>query len=100
MPAAQIDEDGSAATENAEPAQEEAEWMEVVENLWKEYDADNSGYLDREEMIPPAQAALAQIGFNQQLDPAVIDAFFVEIDSDGNGKIDKSELQRFMKSLL
>jgi Ca2+-binding EF-hand superfamily protein len=74
--------------------------MEVVENLWKEYDADGSGFLDRAEMIPLAQAALAQIGFNQTLDPAVIDAFFVEIDSDGNGMIDKSELQRFMKSLL
>jgi len=47
-------------------------------------------------MVPLAQAALAQIGFTQQLDAAVIDAFFVEIDNDGNGKIDKSELQRFM----
>ena len=100
MPGAGIDEDGSAATEVDEEKNEEAEWLDVVENLWNEYDQDNSGFLDREEMVPLAQAALAQIGFNQQLDPAVIDAFFQEIDSDGNGKIDKSELQKFMKSLI
>jgi len=41
----------------------EDEWVTVIENLWKEYDADGSGFLDREEMIPLATAALAQIGF-------------------------------------
>ena len=58
-------EDDDAATEVEGDKQEEAEWLEVVENLWNEYDQDNSGYLDREEMVPLAQAALAQIGFNQ-----------------------------------
>ena len=65
MPGAGIDEDGSAATEVDEEKNEEAEWLDVVENLWNEYDQDNSGFLDREEMVPLAQAALAQIGFNQ-----------------------------------
>jgi Ca2+-binding EF-hand superfamily protein len=51
-------------------------------------------------MVPLAQAALAQIGYDQNLDAEVIDAFFEEIDSDGNGKIDKTELQRFMRSLM
>ncbi len=46
-----------------------------------------------------AQAALEQVGFTDQIDPATIDAFFAEVDSDGNGKIDKAELLKFMKSL-
>ena len=75
MPAAGLDDEGSAGTE-AEEAPEEAEWTKVVENLWNEYDADGSGFLDREEMVPLAQAALAQIGYDQELDPVVIDAFF------------------------
>lgn len=68
--------------------------------MWTEYDKDNSGYLDKYEMIPLAQAALAQVGYEQELDAQLIEAFFSEIDSDGNGKVDKDELRRFMKSLL
>ena len=60
MPA---DDEGSAGTEAEEPP-EEAEWAKVVDNLWNEYDADGSGYLDRAEMVPLAQAALAQIGYD------------------------------------
>ena len=68
--------------------------------LWAEYDKDNSGYLDRAEMAPLAAAALSQVGYDKELDPAVADAFFAEVDSDGNGKIDKGELLKFMKSLV
>ncbi len=49
--------------------------------------------------MPLAKAALAQIGYSAEVDPAVCDAFFAEVDSDGNGKIDKAELMKFMKSL-
>ena len=40
-------------------------------------------------MAPLAQAALAETGYKEVLDPQVCDAFFAEVDSDGNGKIDK-----------
>ena len=56
--------------------------------------------MDRDEIAPLAQAALAQVGFQGQLDAAVCDAFFAEVDSDGNGRIDKGELLKFMKSVL
>ena len=83
------------------PAEADAnEWEQIIENLWNEYDKDNSGYLDKEEMMPLAKAALAQIGYNQEVDPAVCDAFFAEVDSDGNGQVDKDELMKFMKSLM
>lgn len=68
--------------------------------LWAEYDKDNSGFLDRQEMGPLAEAALKQVGYTETLDQAAVDAFFSEVDSDGNGMIDKSELLRFMKSLM
>ena len=51
-------------------------------------------------MAPLAQAALNQIGYTETLDQAVCDAFFVEVDTDGNGTIDKAELLQFMKSLM
>ena len=93
-------DDAETDKDKEEEDEANAEWAQVIDNLWAEYDQDNSGYLDREEMVPLAQAALAQIGFTQQLDAAVIDAFFQEIDNDGNGMIDKEELKRFMKSLV
>lgn len=51
-------------------------------------------------MMPLARAALAQIGYSQDVDPSVCDAFFAEVDSDGNGQVDKAELMKFMKSLM
>jgi len=51
-------------------------------------------------VAPLAQAALAQVGYGETLDQAVCDAFFHEIDADGNGTVDKSELLRFMKSIM
>ena len=51
-------------------------------------------------MRPLAQAALSQVGYGEEIDQTVCDAFFAEVDSDGNGKIDKQELMKFMKSLM
>ena len=99
------DDDVSGTTEVAEaPGNEEnlpdTEWRAIVDALWSQYDADNSGYLDKQEMRPLAQAALAQVGYGEEIDQTVCDAFFAEVDNDGNGKIDKEELMKFMKSLM
>lgn len=104
LPDGGLGDDESAATEIAEAPGPDGsmspdEWQAVVDKLWSQYDVDNSGFLDRQEMAPLCQAALEQVGFGEQVDPATIDAFFAEVDSDGNGKIDKSELLKFMKSL-
>lgn len=100
-----MSDDGSAATEVADvPRDDEAaakdDMEKVIDALWTEFDKDNSGYLDKDEMVPLAQAALRQVGFKEELDSQVCDAFFSEVDSDGNGRIDKSELRRFMLSLM
>ncbi len=65
IPDGGLDDDESAATEVAEApaADQNDEWTAIIENLWNEYDADKSGYLDKEEMMPLAKAALAQIGY-------------------------------------
>lgn len=68
------DDDESQATEMADA--DEVEWDQIIENLWYEYDRDGSGFLEREEMIPVAQAALAQIGYSQAIDDNLITAFF------------------------
>ena len=41
------------------PQDEEAEWNEVINTLWAEFDKDQSGYLDKSEILPLVQAALA-----------------------------------------
>ena len=48
----------------------------IIDALWLEYDKDNSGSLDRVEIVPLAQAALSQVGYKETLDQAVCDAFF------------------------
>ena len=63
-----LGDDESAATEIAEApgpdgAMSQEDWVGIVDKLWAQYDADNSGYLDRQEMAPLAQAALEQVGF-------------------------------------
>ena len=35
------------------------EWNAIIDALWNQYDADNSGFLDKQEMRPLAQAALS-----------------------------------------
>ena len=63
-----LGDDESAATEIAEApgpdgAMSQEDWTAIVDKLWAQYDADNSGFLDRQEMAPLAQAALEQVGF-------------------------------------
>ena len=72
----------------------------IIDALWLEYDKDGSGALDRNEIVPLAQAALSQVGYKETLDKSVCDAFFDQVDKDGNGMVDKDELLRFMKSLM
>ena len=50
--------------------------------------------------MPLAQAALSQVGYKETLDKSVCDAFFDQVDKDGNGMVDRDELLRFMKSLM
>ena len=97
-------DDESAATEmandqpNAGPSDDD--WNAIIDVLWAQYDVDQSGYIDKEEIEPLAQAALSQVGFTEELDKEVLTSFFAEVDSDGNGQIDKDELLRFMKSIM
>ena len=74
IPDGGIDDDESAATEVAEAphdaaaAPESGEWDAIIDALWAEYDADGSGFLDRQEIVPLAQAALSQVGYKETLD--------------------------------
>lgn len=72
----------------------------IVEQIWSEYDQDHSGHLNKQEMVPLAEKALQAIGYTGELDKAACDAFFAEIDGDGNGKVSKDELRRFLQTIL
>lgn len=68
--------------------------------MWAEYDKDESGFLEKHEMWPLCKAALSEVSSDKPLTQEVVDQFFEAVDSDGNGKVDKSELLRFMQSLV
>lgn len=104
IPDGGIDDDESAATEVAEAPVDEEDHTKrcqaVVDGIWEEYDTDKNGVLDRVEMVPIAEKALKEIGWEGELTKEMCDAFFENVDSDGNGKVDKSEMVRFVASLL
>ena len=58
IPDGGIDDDESAATEvadgQADGGPNSDEWEVIIDALWIEYDKDNSGFLDRIEIVPLA----------------------------------------------
>ena len=81
--------------------------------MWEKYDADNSGYLDKEETRIFIQESIHGDKFGKKKDPDDSDdededeakilsdkqfeACFDVIDSDQNGVIDRQEMMQFIK---
>lgn len=57
-------------------AQDLGQLQAVVDAAWDEYDTDKSGYLDKTEMMPLADQALKQIGYEGELDEGALVGFF------------------------
>lgn len=97
-------DDESAATEVANGGDanrvSDSEWNAVIEALWDQFDSDQSGFLDKDEMLPLAQQALREIGYTEEIDQETCDQFFSDIDKDGNGKVDKGELLKFIQKFI
>ena len=71
-----------------------------VDDIWTQYDQDNSGALDKEETRAFVRNTLADMsdgqgGFNDE----DFEACFQEFDEDGSGQIEKNEMIAFIKKV-
>ena len=70
-----------------------------VEDIWKEYDKDNSGSLDKSETKKFVKNTLSEMNDNGEFSEADFEACFAEFDKDGSGTIEKDEMAVFIKKV-
>ena len=70
-----------------------------VEDIWKNYDKDNSGALDKAETKEFVKNTLTEMGEGGEFSDGDFEACFKEFDKDGNGTISKLEMREFIKKV-
>ena len=73
-----------------------------VDDIWAEYDKDNSGTLDKEETKLFVKKTLVDMASGEGGDDFSdedFEACFKEFDKDGNGTIEKDEMAVFIKKV-
>ena len=70
-----------------------------IDDIWKTYDKDGSGYLDKAETKQFVKNTLSEMGENGEFSEADFEACFKEFDKDGNGTISKDEMKIFIKKV-
>ena len=66
----------------------------LIDEVWKVYDSDNNGYLDKKE----AKLLFTDIyeAQGQKLDNKELNRIMQIIDANGDGRMDKSELKKIL----
>ena len=77
---------------------EESIVKQIVEEMWKQFDMDGSGDLDKEETRDMLKHICAQN--KKKFKEDAFESTYLLIDRDMSGKIDKTEMMIFVKSLL
>ena len=72
----------------------------TVEALWGNYDADNSGYLDKGEGFRMCVDSLREMGSSAELTEDEFNKAFAEFDHDGSGQISKGEMIAYFKKMM
>ena len=70
-----------------------------VDDIWAEYDKDNSGALDKAETKQFVQNTLHEMSDNGEFSETDFEACFKEFDKDGSGTIEKEEMALFIKKV-
>ena len=83
---------------------DDAKLVALVDNIWKKYDTDGNGVLDKEEVRQFVADFVGSSGASgakaeQQADDA-FDEVFKAFDEDNSGSVDKEEVTAFIKKLL
>ena len=70
-----------------------------VDDIWKEYDKDNSGALDKEETKKFVKNTLSEMNDSGEFSEEDFEACLSEFDKDGSGTIEKDEMAIFIKKV-
>ena len=71
--------------------------MRCVDDIWREYDQDNSGYLDIEETRRFVFDVLREMSDDFAFSQEDFERCFREFDADKSGTIEKEEMCMFIK---
>ena len=72
--------------------------MPTVEDLWKKFDTDGNGYLDKNETKAFVIETLGSAGFgSNDFTQEQFDEVWVTLDTDKSGKIEKPEMLKFLR---
>ena len=70
-----------------------------VQEIWQEYDDDNSGSLDKEETRQFVKTTLGDMGEGKGMSDEEFEQCFLEFDEDGSGTIEKHEMIAFIRNI-
>ena len=70
-----------------------------IDDIWRTYDKDNSGYLDKSETKAFVKNTLTEMGENGEFTEADFEACFREFDKDENGSISREEMKIFIRKI-
>ena len=73
---------------------------DAVDAVFGQFDKDNSGFLDNGEVFNLINAAMAKMGANQQISQEQVNQFVKEVDTSGNGRIEKMELFQIFRKCM
>ena len=68
-----------------------------VDEIWKKYDDDDNGYLDKEETKKFVKDTLSDMSDGAGFNDDDFDQCFNEFDNDKSGTIEKAEMVQFIK---
>ncbi len=70
----------------------DAELKSAVDSVFSQFDKDNSGSLDKSEVLALINAALSSMGAGRQATSQEVDGLISSVDTSHDGKISKDEL--------
>ena len=79
------------------------DWIirQAVDDIWLQYDSDNSGSLDKEETRQFVYSILVTMnGADFQLDDRLFETTFRQVDVDESGMIEKDEMALLIRTLV
>ena len=78
---------------------EERALQVVIEYIWKTYDNDNSGYLNKDQTRAFFTDTLTNLGCQSEFCEKAFQEVFDTLDIDNCGNIDQEEMKIFIKRL-